>query len=81
MVGRADADISNINIVEGKRIFYVDDIVAICRRENVPKLQFFKEELMKQFEIARPQRKPWLLCIIDWNSLDCLAHLHHLFTH
>ena len=34
---------------------YVDDIVAICRRENVPKLQVFKEELLKKLTIARPQ--------------------------
>lgn len=33
---------------------YIDDIVAICRRENVPKLQPFKEELTKKYKTTRP---------------------------
>ena len=45
-------DIGDINTVEDRRIFYVDDIVAICNRENVLKLQVFMEELMKKFKIV-----------------------------
>ena len=46
--------------MKGRRIVYVDDIVAICRRENLPKVQLFKGELIKKYEITRPQRKLWL---------------------
>ena len=45
-------NIDDINIVEDRRVFYVDNIVVICCRENIPKLQVFKEELMKKFKIA-----------------------------
>ena len=51
-VSEIHGDISDINIVEGRRIFYVDDIMTICRRENIPKLRLFKEELMKKYKIA-----------------------------
>jgi len=47
-------DIDNIDTVEGRRIVYVDDIVTICRRENLLKLHLFKEELMKKYEIIQP---------------------------
>jgi hypothetical protein len=64
---------------------YVDDIVAICRKENVLKLQLFKEELMKKYQTTRPEQKLWLNqnCInkIDWRSTDCLNYLHHLLTY
>ena len=33
---------------------YIDDIVAICRRENIPKFQLFKEELIKKYQITKP---------------------------
>ena len=45
-------DINNINTVKDRKIFYVNNIVAICNRENVPKFQVFKEELMKKFKIV-----------------------------
>jgi hypothetical protein len=33
--------------------FYVDDITAVCSRENLPRLKTLKEELMKKFKKGR----------------------------
>lgn len=49
-------NIENINIAEGRRIVYVNDLMAICRRENVPKLRPFKEELIKKYKTTKPTR-------------------------
>jgi hypothetical protein len=43
--------------------FYIDDIVAIYRKENIPKLQFFKEKLMKKHEIKNLGELTWFLGI------------------
>jgi hypothetical protein len=56
--------------------FYVDDIVTLCRKEDLPKLQLFEKALMERYEIRslgeliwflgiriirdRPERKIWL---------------------
>ena len=31
-------DINDINTIEDRRIFYINNIIVICNRENVPKL-------------------------------------------
>jgi len=46
-------DINDINTVKGRRIVYVDNIMTICRRENLLKLHLFKEELMKKYKITQ----------------------------
>ena len=33
---------------------YINNIVAICHRENIPKLQPFKEELIKKYKTTKP---------------------------
>ena len=41
--------------------FYVDNIVVICHKENLPKLQLFKEELMKKYKIKNLRELTWFL--------------------
>lgn len=71
--------------------FYVDDIVAACRTEDLPKLQLFKEQLTMKYEIKnlgeltwflgirvlrdRPQRKLWLC---QDSYIDKIASTFHL---
>jgi len=33
---------------------YIDDIIAISHRENVPKLRPFKDELIKKYKTTEP---------------------------
>lgn len=63
---------------------YIDDIVAICRRENVPKLQPFKEELIKKYKATKPNTTRALSKLLeflrDLSSLykDCGQSSNHL---
>ena len=43
--------------------FYVDDITAACRKKDLPKLQTFKDRLMKKYEIKDLGDLTWFLGI------------------
>jgi hypothetical protein len=43
--------------------FYVDDIVAICQKENLDRMRFFEKSLMERFEMRVLGKLKWFLGI------------------
>ncbi len=42
-------------------LFYVDDIMIICQKENLNRMRFFEKSLMKRFEMRILEKLKWFL--------------------